>query len=138
MGRTKESQDAYRAVLAHDPNNFSALNNLAFSIAQSGTDLDEALSLADKAKKVAPTVSEVDDTLGWIYLKKHMPGQAADIFRPLVAKSPDNPSFHYHYCLALFDAGDKAGAQRECDAALARKPVSADEAGARQLLAKLH
>ena len=83
MGRTKESQDAYRAVLAHEPNNGMALNNLAFSIAQSGTDLDEALTLADKAKKVLPTLNEVDDTLGWIYLKKHMPGQAVDIFRTL-------------------------------------------------------
>jgi tetratricopeptide (TPR) repeat protein len=137
-GHVKESQDAYRAVLAREPNNGPALNNLAFSIAQTGTDLDEALTLADKAKKVMPTSTQVDDTLGWIYLKKHMPGQAVDIFGPLVAKSPDNPSFHYHYCLALFDKGDKAGAERECDAALARKPVKADEAGARQLLARLH
>ncbi len=137
MGRTKESQDAYRAVLAHEPNNGMALNNLAFSIAQSGTDLDEALTLADKAKKVLPTLNEVDDTLGWIYLKKHMPGQAVDIFRTLVAKSPENPGFHYHYCMALYDKGDKVGAERECDAALARKPGQADEAGARRLLAKL-
>jgi tetratricopeptide (TPR) repeat protein len=138
MGRTKESQDAYRAVLAHSPNDGEALNNLAFSIAQTGTDLDEALTLADKAKKVRPTLNEVDDTLGWIYLKKHMPDQAVDIFRPLVAKSPENPSFHYHYCLALFEKGDKAGAERECDAALARNPAKADEVGAKQLLAKLH
>jgi tetratricopeptide (TPR) repeat protein len=138
MGRIQESQDTYRAVLAHEPNNGMALNNLAFSIAQTGTDLDEALTLADKAKKVLPTLNEVDDTLGWIYLKKHMPGQAVDIFRSLVAKSPENPSFHYHYCLALFDKGDKPGAERECDAALARNPARADEAGAKQLLARLH
>ena len=138
IGRVKESQDAYRAVLAHEPNNGMALNNLAFSIAQSGTDLDEALTFADRAKKVLPTLNDVDDTLGWVYLKKHMAGQAADIFRALVVKAPENPGFRYHYCMALFEQGNKAGAERECDAALAHKPAHVDEAGARQLLAKLH
>ena len=137
LGRTKESQDTYRAVLAHEPNDWMALNNLAFSIAQSGADLEEALTLANKAKKVRPALSEIDDTRGWIYLKKHMSGEAADIFRSLVANAPENPSFRYHYCMALFDHGDKVGAQRECDAALMRKPGRTDEAGARQLLAKL-
>jgi tetratricopeptide (TPR) repeat protein len=138
LGRTKEAQQDYRSALALDPNNPMALNNLAFAIAETGTDLDEALTMANKAKQQLPKVDEVNDTLGWIYIKKHMGDPASDIFRDLTARHPDNPSYHYHYCMALSEKGDKADAQKECNMALANNPRSKEEAdGVRQLLGKL-
>ncbi len=137
LGQNKEAQEDYRSALAHDPNNPQALNNLAFAIAGTGTDLDEALTLANRAKQQLPQVNEVNDTLGWIYIKKNMGNEASDIFRDLTAKAPDNPTFHYHYCMALSESGDKAGAQRECNAALSKNPDKTEAAGVRQLLAKL-
>ncbi len=136
-GRTKEAQDAYRAVLAVDPNNPQALNNLAFAIAETGTNLDEALTMANKAKQQLPNVNQVSDTLGWIYIKKHMADSATDVFSALVAKAPENPTYRYHYCLALYEKGDKAGAQRECSSALSRNPGTKEADQVRQLMAKL-
>ena len=136
-GRTKEAQSAYRSVLAIDPNNPQALNNLAFSIAETGTNLDEALTMANKAKQQMPNVNQVSDTLGWIYIKKHMGDSAVDVFSALVAKSPDNPTYRYHYCMALFEKGDKAGAQRECNSALAKNPGKNEADQVKQLMAKL-
>jgi tetratricopeptide (TPR) repeat protein len=137
VGRTRDAQAAYRSALAQDPGNGQALNNLAFSLTQHNMDLNEALTLANKAKQSMPDSAEVDDTLGCIYIKKNMPDAAVEQFRAITAKYPANPSFHYHYCEALYAKGDKVGAQKECNAALADKPAAADADGARQLLAKL-
>ena len=137
IGRTRDAQAAYRSALAHDPSNAQALNNLAFSLTQNNTDLNEALSLANRAKQSMPDSLDVGDTLGCIYLKKGMPDAAVEEFRQITVKSPANPAFHYHYCQALYAKGDKAGAQKECHAALADKPDAADADGVRQLLAKL-
>lgn len=137
VGRTRDAQAAYHSALAQDPGNAQALNNLAFSLAQSNTDLTEALSLANRAKQSLPDSPEIDDTLGVIYIKKGMPDAAIESFRRITAKVPANPAFHYHYCEALYAKGDKTGAAKECNAALADKPVAADADGARQLLAKL-
>ncbi len=60
------------------------------------------------------------------------------MFKRLTASAPENPTFHYHYCLALSQKGDKAGAEKECNLALAKNPGKSDAEGARQLLAKLH
>ena len=136
-GHSKEAQNAYRAVLAIDPNNPQALNNLAFAIADSGTNLDEALTMANKAKQQLPNVNQVSDTLGWIYIKKHMGDNAVDVFSALVAKAPDNPTYRYHYCMALFEKGDKTGAQRECNSALSKNPGKSEADQVRQLMAKL-
>lgn len=136
LGRKKEAVDAYRAVLATNRDNPQVLNNLAFLLADSGGNLDEALSLANRAKQLMPNVNEVNDTLGYIYLKKSLNDQAADTFKDLTQKSPDNPTFRYHYCMALYQKGDKAGAQRECNAALARNPSKDEEANVRQLMAR--
>ncbi len=138
LGETKEAQADYRSALALDPNNPTALNNLAFAIADTGTDLDEALTMANKAKQQLPKADEVNDTLGWIYIKKHMGDPAADIFRELTARHPENPTYHYHYCLALYEKADKVDALKECNLALATKPPTKEELDSvHQLLAKL-
>jgi tetratricopeptide (TPR) repeat protein len=137
LGMNKEAQDSYRSTLALDPGNAQALNNLAFAIADTGSDLDEALTLANKAKQRMPASLEVNDTLGWIYVKKNMPAEAVDILKDLTVQKPDNPAYHYHYCVALSEEKDRAGAQRECNLALGNKPSKSDADGARLLLAKL-
>jgi tetratricopeptide (TPR) repeat protein len=137
LSMNKEAQDTYRSVLAVDQGNAQALNNLAFSIANTGADLDEALTMAGKAKQRMPNSLDVSDTLGWIYVKKNMADQAVDLFKDLTAKAPDNPTYHYHYCAALVEKRDRAGAQRECSAALGLSPSQTEEDGAKRLLAQL-
>ena len=137
-GRQKEAQADYHSVLAIDPNNGQALNNLAFSMADSGANLNEALTLANHAKRMLPNSNQVNDTLGWIYIKKHMGDAAADVFSALVAKAPENPTYRFHYCMALSEKGDKAGAQKQCAAALADNPGKNEADQVRQLLTQLH
>jgi len=42
--------------------------------------LDEALGYALRARQALPEVDDVADTLGWIYLKKHLPEPAIAAF----------------------------------------------------------
>ena len=127
----------YEMSIKVDPNNPTALNNLAYLISQTNGDLDQALTYATRAKQRLPEHTEVNDTLGWIYLKKNLTDQAIDTFRTLVVKAPQNPTYHYHYAMALLQKGDRESAKKECQSALTDKPSKQQENDIRQLLAKV-
>jgi len=127
----------YEMSLKADPNNPLALNNLAYLISQSNGDLDQALTYATRAKQRLPEHAEVNDTLGLIYIRKNLTDQAIDTFRTLVVKVPQNPTYHYHYAMALLQKGDRETAKKECLSALADKPNKQQENEIRQLMAKV-
>lgn len=118
LGKKKEAVDAYTKVLGIDGDNTAALNNLAFLSAESGTNLDQAMTFAERAKKKVPDNPEVSDTLGFVYYKKNLNDEALRIFRQLVQDRPQNPTFHFHLAMALLKQGDKQGARQEAERAL--------------------
>ena len=99
-GRKPEAKQVYDATIKLDPNNAVALNNLAFLLAETGGDLDDALTKAQRAKQLLPNLYEISDTLGWIYLKKNLADQAIDIFKELVVKEPIDSTYHFHLGMA--------------------------------------
>jgi len=137
-GKWPEARQVYNATLKMDPNNGVTLNNLAFLMAEHGetNELDQALTLAQKAKQLLPNLPEVSDTLGWIYLKKNMSGDAIDIFRELVRKVPANSTYRYHLAKAYYQQGDKIRAQTECQAALKYNPTQYEKGEIEGLLQK--
>lgn len=137
MGRTREATAAYQKALQIDSENIVALNNLAYMHAETGGDLDLALRYAETAKRKAPTNLQIDDTLGWIYIKKNLNDNALVIFRNLVKKQPDNPTFRYHLGIAYAQRGDTAKAKEELNAALRSNPSSKEVEQIRKALAKL-
>ena len=122
-GRYQEAQKTFQKVLLARPDNPFVINNLAFVIAESGGNLDEALQLARHALEKSPQNPELADTMGWIYLKKGDKASAMQIFGSLVHKQPHNPTYHYHYAVALFENGDRQGAKSEVQSALAARPL---------------
>ncbi len=127
----------YEQSVKVDPNNALALNNLAYLIAEQNGDLDQALTYATRAKQALPKFPEINDTLGWIYLKKNLTDNALDTFRDLVVQAPQNPVYHYHYAMALLQKGDRDTARKECQSALADKPNKDQENEIHLLMAKL-
>ena len=127
----------YELSIKTDPNNAFALNNLAYLISESNGDLNQALTYAERAKQRLPGHPEVNDTLGWIYLKKNLTDNAIETFRTLVVQSPQNPTYHYHYAMALLQKGDRETAKKECQSALADKPNKEQETEIHQLMTKL-
>jgi tetratricopeptide (TPR) repeat protein len=135
-GKGAESRPIYEQVLKVDPGNVLALNNMAYLLAETGQDLDLALTYAERAKQKLPSNIDVADTLGWIYIKKNLADQAISVFTDLVKKDPNRSTFHYHLAVALFQKGDKPGAKKAAQTALAKAPSAAELAKIKELIAK--
>jgi tetratricopeptide (TPR) repeat protein len=135
--QTNEIDDAkkrYRSILEVDSRAAVAANNLAWILAEEGTNLDEALRLAQRASAAAPDRPEIHDTVGWIYYRKELPSLAIGPFEKSVAQDPDNPTYHFHLGLAHAKNGNIEDARRAIAAALKLKP---DFAEAREFQATL-
>lgn len=126
-GRDDQAKPIYEQILKIQPDHPVALNNLAYIKAQEGVDLDQALTMAQRAVQRAPASLDLNDTLGWVYIKKNLSENAVHIFSDLVQKDPNNPTFHYHYAMALAQKGDKPSAKREYESALSHKPSKEEE-----------
>jgi tetratricopeptide (TPR) repeat protein len=139
LGTLKEAQggpaiDAamqhYEKAIELNPDLAAAKNNLAFWLAEKGTDLDRALDLAQEAKaelsKNARTNPSAADTLGWVFYKKNLPEAAVNYLREAVggfdpAYPQDlqtRPLVRHHLALALAALGDKQEAASEWKLAL--------------------
>ncbi len=118
LGKKKEAAAAYNKVLGMDPENALALNNLAFMNAENGTNLDQAMTFAERAKKRVPDNPNISDTLGYVYYQKNLNREALQIFRQVVQANPQNATFHLHLAMALQKQGDRQGARDEAQKAL--------------------
>ena len=121
-GRNAEAMAGYRRVLVLDPENVNAMNNLAFSLLDTGGAPEEAQRLAEQALQKAPRNPNFADTLGMVYLKRNFDDSALQVFAGLTQRFPDNPVFLYHYALALTGKGQKVKARTELQAALRKSP----------------
>ncbi len=127
-------ETVYQSVAKAHPENAPALNNVAFFLADTGGDLDEALRLAKNALARSPGQPSFSDTIGYIYLKKGMLDSAIQSFSTLARRYPTSASFRYHLGLALFRKGEKAVARKELQAALANHPSPQETLRIRELL----
>ncbi len=136
-GMRAEALPMYENALRADPENVLALNNVAFQYAELGRDLDIAMKYAQKAKQKVPNSDDISDTLGWVYVKKRLNDNAIMVFRDLVKRQPNNPAYHYHLGVALFQKGQTKDAKQSLQTALRLGPAKADEAMIRELLGKV-
>ena len=136
-GRRDQAKPIYEQILKIQPDHPIALNNLAFIKAEEGQDLDEALTMAQRARQGMPSSPDVMDTLGWIYLKKNLSDDAIRTFKELLIAAPNSAAYHYHYGMALLQKGDKPSAKKELETAMRFNPSKDDGDKIRQLLAKL-
>jgi predicted Zn-dependent protease len=121
-GRESEAIAPLRTNLANNPDDLVTLNNLAFALAETGTNLDEAMALANKALAESPSHPGIKDTLGWVYVKKGLNDSAIQIYNALVQKYPKEPAFHYHLGVALYQKGRMADAKAQLNIALSNNP----------------
>jgi tetratricopeptide (TPR) repeat protein len=137
VGRDEEARKTYEDVIRLQPDNVEALNNLAYLKADDGIDLDQALAYAQRAQQKRPNDPNVMDTLALIYIRKNLTDDSLRMLRDLVSRTPNNPTFHLHLALALYQKGDRPEAKKELETALRNKPSDREQGKIKELLAKV-
>ena len=133
-GMTSAAKANYRRALALGGDDPDLLNNLAYLEADTGSDMDAALALVQKALSRSPENSQYADTAGFIYLKRRDTAAALQIFQSLSKRFPNEAGYRYHLALALLQSGNRAQGEHELRAAVAADPSLADEGRVRSLL----
>ncbi len=136
-GKKTEAIASYRKALAKTPDEPTILNNLAFLLAETGGNTQEALDLVSTALRKKPNAAQLRDTLAWIQIKRHNTAEALPILRALTEKYPEDNTFRYHYAVALIESGDRASAKRQAETALSQKPPTELASELRSLLAQV-
>lgn len=132
-----EAQKRYEKALQIDPRAAVASNNLAWMYAAGSGNLDVALQLAQTAKAQLPDALEVDDTLGWIYVKKGLPGLAIPPLENCAQKDPGNAEYLFHLGMAYAKAGDRSKARDTLNRAIATGTPFDGIAEAKQTVSQL-
>lgn len=97
MAQYPKARDAYEKVVAKDPKASLAMNNLAMIYADQLNNLDRALELAQAAYKLEPEAPAVEDTLGWILVKRKDYPKALEHLTAAATKLGDNPEVQFHF-----------------------------------------
>ncbi|MEX5745743.1 XrtA/PEP-CTERM system TPR-repeat protein PrsT [Massilia sp. X63] len=113
----KQAITSLESIVKVNPSNAAALNNLAWAYQQEKD--ARALPTAEQAYKLAGQNPAIMDTLGWILVEKGDTARGLDLLRKAVAAVPDAEDVRYHLAAALAKSGDKAGARKELEKALA-------------------
>ncbi|HEX6864328.1 MAG TPA: tetratricopeptide repeat protein, partial [Thermoanaerobaculia bacterium] len=86
----------FRRVLELDPDFHAALNYLGYTYAESGENLEEALSLVGRAVALEPDNGSYVDSLGWTYYQLGRHEQARDILERAVRLEPADATLQEH------------------------------------------
>jgi tetratricopeptide (TPR) repeat protein len=124
-GKVDSAIAGYRKVLAQNPNNPVALNNLAYLLIDRPQNLDEGLQLAQHAQQLAPDNPVFNDTLGWAYFRKgDYPSALSYLSR--IAGKETSAEQKYHLAIAYIKTGNAAKGQQLLQAALKADPKLAE------------
>lgn len=130
--RLDAAETELKAVLAAQPRNAIALNNLAWVYQTQGN--ADARRLAERAYLLAPS-PETADTLGWILTKGGQPAQGAELLRQAVIGG--DPRIAYHLGVALNEVGQKDEAVKLLHAVAESKGSFTEKEDAQRLLSQI-
>jgi tetratricopeptide (TPR) repeat protein len=133
-GDPKGSEESLRRVLAEEPNNPTALNNLGYFLAERNERLEEALAMVQRALRASPNNPSFLDSLGWIYFKLGKLDSAERYLSEAARRDPTSSAIQEHRGDLLHKRGKSAEARVAWQKALT---FSVDAAETERLKAKL-
>ena len=95
-GDLKGSEASLRRILASDPNNATALNNLGYFLVERNERLTEALEMIQRAVRSNPTNSSFLDSLGWAYFKLGKLDEAERHLKEAARRNGNSVAIHEH------------------------------------------
>jgi tetratricopeptide (TPR) repeat protein len=124
-GRTDEANVLYRQLIQIDAGNWTAYNNLAWNLAQSGA-VDDAVQVGEKALENAPSVGPVRggilDTVGWVELRRGNVERALELLKEAGLHAPNNPEIRFHLAQAFEKADQEDEAVGQLEAIILSTP----------------
>jgi tetratricopeptide (TPR) repeat protein len=108
----EQAEEAFKQVLAGDPQNAIALNYLGYMLADRGVRLEEALNYVKKAIELDPANGAYLDSLGWAYFKLGKYDLAEQNLSKAVQRTPNDPTVQDH----LGDVYQKTGRLKQAAA----------------------
>ena len=121
LGHVELMEKVLRQVMIAAPDNQHAYNALGYSLAERNERLPEALSLIDKALKMAPGDPFIMDSMGWVQFRMGNLAEAENFLRRAYALRND-PEIAVHLGEVLFAKGDLDGAHKMWKEAQAKDP----------------
>ncbi len=125
----------FNAVIAVEPENTAALNNLAWTLNELGD--RKALEYAERASALAPFAPAVMDTHGWILVQHGDAARGIALLQRAASLAPQNEDIQLHYAKAMLKSGDKSAAKGELAKLAAQTKASPARTEAQQLLKDL-
>jgi superkiller protein 3 len=120
LGLFDEAIIAWQKGLQYAPYDPGLLNNLSIALMKQKR-FDEALTFAQTAARVNPSMPEPFNTLGELYMAKGEPRMAAEQFKRFLQLRPEDNRGYWNITLALRQAGDYPGALQYAQQYLARE-----------------
>ena len=99
--------------------------------------MDEALRLVLKAVEIEPNNLYIQDTLGYVLLKRGEAAEAEKIFQKAIDRGAKAPVFYYHLALALASRRERAEAIDNLEKALSIEEPFEFREDAEHLLSRL-
>src|SRR4029453_12391697 len=96
---------AYKRAIALAPNDAVPYKNAAYIQAAEGKNLDDALSLAQKAQELSPNSGEILDTLGFVHYQRREYQKAEPVLKRATELAGGNPTVLYHLGMTYYKLG---------------------------------
>lgn len=109
-GENDSSISVYESIVAANPEDGVALNNLAWLYYTQGD--DRAIDTARRARDAMPENWSVLDTLGWILVEDGQLQEGTEILLQAVERSGDQAVARYHLAEAYARSGDESRARQ--------------------------
>ncbi|MEE8253939.1 MAG: tetratricopeptide repeat protein, partial [Hyphomicrobium sp.] len=134
--QVEEARSHYRKVRLLAPNNFVALNNLAWTEVLLGNP-KVALTPAQQAYRLAPDHPRVLDTYGYALAEAGDLDKAVELLQRAVKRAPQDAQTQYHLAHALTKRGDREEAKGILERILAEPTIFRGREDAKALLQQL-
>jgi len=125
QGRFSEAESLYRETIARDPQNVTALNDLAILLALEKRQCDEALRLVERAIQCAGPLSALLDTRATVYMVLGDTERALADLEAAIAEAP-TPVRYFHRAQLAYRLGQEDISRQALEKAHALGPCRGD------------
>jgi len=95
-GDKQSCLDQMKKIIEINPDHADSLNYVAYTYAEQGIKLDEAMEMVKRALQIQPNSGYIIDSLGWIYFQKGLYDEAIVYLEKSVKITPDDPTINEH------------------------------------------